>query len=220
MGYEIRLSVNPAEPTRRLSITLLLVAAALFVPGCRSSSPQTPSGESIVVTSPNAGRVERLFANEGAKVSAGTLLIELSPETAPTAAGTPSSNPDGIAVRDLQSAERDVEAARTEVVRREAEVQRLSPLVASGQATQAELDGARAQYEQAQKRLQAAQDAVQAARSALDRAREPREGPSPTPAKTDTIEIRAPVSGTLTLVAPRIGDRIIAGQALATIRKD
>jgi cobalt-zinc-cadmium efflux system membrane fusion protein len=197
------------------------LACLLDLTSCRSTgTDQASANETVVVKAPAAGQIQRLLISEGTRVDAGAPLMELAPESTPTASGTPSESTETRAAKDLIAAERSVETARAEVVRNEANVQRLTPLVAAGQATQAELDGAQAQYQQAQQRFRGAQDAARAARGNLDTSRQPGTMPpdSPSPNETKTISVPAPVAGIVTVIAGRVGDRVIVGQPLATIR--
>jgi membrane fusion protein (multidrug efflux system) len=132
-------------------------------------------------------------------------------------------DPQARAARNIQASNAEVEAARAEVVRTEIEVQRLTPLVAGGQATQAELDGARAQYERAQQRFQKTQESAQGAQSGLVAARQQAQNASNTPRPQPAEQIvtaRASAAGKVTVINAQVGQRVIAGQALATLRAD
>src|SRR5436190_22571248 len=130
-----------------LRYTLIIVAASwavLALPACRDTSSESHSStlESVLVTSPTAGKVSRLLVSEGVQVNAGAPIIELVIDSTGAPISTPAPNSETIAVDSVQSADREVDSARSEVVRNEANVQRLTPLVAGGEASQAELDGA------------------------------------------------------------------------------
>jgi membrane fusion protein (multidrug efflux system) len=122
--------------------------------------------------------------------------------------------------KNIGTAQAGIETARAEAVRAEVEVQRLTPLVASGDAPQAQLDGARAEYERAQRRLQEAQGAAQNAQSGLVAARrQPQNATATTAAPAERIVSAAATSaGTVSVVSARVGDRVTAGQPLATLR--
>ncbi|MGA9996507.1 MAG: hypothetical protein WBP93_13910, partial [Pyrinomonadaceae bacterium] len=139
----------------------------------------------------------------------------------PVAAATPGESADAQAARNLKAAGAEIEAARAEVVRHEAEVQRLTPLVASGQASQAELDGERALYERAQQRLQKAKDAEASAQTGLIAARQPNRNQASSVAtapREQIVTANASSAGTVRIISARVGDRVTAGQPLATLR--
>ncbi|MDX6271671.1 MAG: hypothetical protein QOD28_2894, partial [Acidobacteriota bacterium] len=122
--------------------------------------------------------------------------------------------------RNIDAAQARIEAARAETVRAEVEVQRLTPLVAAGDAQQAQLDGARAEYERAQRRLQEAQGAAQDAQSGLVAARRQPQtnAPAPVAPAEQIVAAEATSAGTVSVVSARVGDRVTAGQPLATLR--
>lgn len=204
--------------------TILLLLFVCAVTACHSSNDANSSAGVIVVSAPAAGVVRRVLVSEGAKVEAGTPIVEIAVQMeTPVAAPTPGESADAQAVRNLKSASAEIEAARAEVVRHEAEVQRLTPLVASGQASQAELDGERALYERAQQRLQKAKDAEAGAQTGLIAARQPgrNQASSTTVAPREQIvTANASSAGTVRIISARIGDKVQAGQPLATLRSD
>jgi outer membrane protein TolC len=139
------------------------------------------------------------------------------------ASSTPTPGTDQRQVRaglSVQAAQAEVESARTEVVRHEVELQRQTSLVSSGQASQADVDGERALYEQASQRLEKAKAAVQEAQSGLIAARQPASNfPNTPPVPIEQIvAARASNGGTVSVLNTRVGERVVAGQPLATIR--
>jgi multidrug resistance efflux pump len=120
----------------------------------------------------------------------------------------------------VQAAQAEIEAARTEVVRHEVELQRVTSLVSSGQASQGDLDGERALYERAQQRLQRAKTAAQDAHSGLIAARQQSLNSSlATSSPIEQIVVaRSSGAGTVSALNARIGERVVVGQPLATIR--
>ena len=175
----------------------------------------------IVVNAPAAGEIRRVFAREGMEVVEGQPIAEIAIQ--PAAQSAPSTGADERQARaglTIQAAQAEVEAARTEVMRHEVEVQRLTPLVSSGQASQGDLDGERALYERAEQRLQRAKSAAQQAQSGLVVARQQSFNSSiatPSPAE-QVVAVRASGAGTVSALNTRIGERVVAGQPLATIR--
>ncbi|HEV2707828.1 MAG TPA: hypothetical protein VGV59_18050 [Pyrinomonadaceae bacterium] len=210
---------------RRTTLALLslaLVALSSVACGSRAGSEGQTASNVIIVNAPTAGEVRRVLAREGMAVAKGDPVIEIVVRD--QAATMPrAEDPVARAGQSVRAAESEVEAARAEVVRAEVEVQRLAPLVAGGQASQGELDGARALYERAQQRLRQAQDASRDAQSGLVAARQPR-AVSPaaaTPAPSEHIVYaRATTAGTVSVLSAREGDRVAAGQPLATLRAD
>lgn len=206
---------------------LLLLLAGLTA--CGAGGERSKGGDArgvVVVNAPAAGVVRRVLVNEGAAVGEGDAVVEIVVRSEQQQQGGPPSSPtpDPVAraAQAIQSSESEIEAARSEVVRAEVEVQRLTPLVAAGQAPQGQLDGARAGYELAQQRLQRAQSAAQSAQGGLVAARQQALNPSrPAAPATPTEQVvaaRASAAGTVSVVSVRPGDRVTAGQPLATLR--
>ena len=200
----------------------LAVIFLIALVACQACSRGENSARGIiVVNAPAAGEIRRVLAREGMEVVEGQPIAEIavySPaQSAPTTGTNAMQTRPSIS---LQAAEAEVEAARTEVVRYEVEVQRLTPLVSSGLASQGDLDGARALYERAQQRLQRAKTAVQLAQSELLAAQQRSlNSTTATPSPVEQIVvIRASGAGTVAALNARIGERVVAGQPLATIR--
>jgi multidrug resistance efflux pump len=210
---------------RALPAFALLVASAC---GSRPAGDSEGAAGIIVVNAPAAGVVRRVLAGEGAHVLEDAPVVEIavSIEGAGAARAQATEDPQARAARGVTAAQTEIDAARAEVVRTEVEVQRLTPLVASGAATQGELDGARAQYDRAQQRFRRAQDAAQGAQSGLIAARQPAfnsQGATATVAATPAERIvaaQASSAGTVSVMSVRVGDRVTAGQPLATLRAD
>jgi biotin carboxyl carrier protein len=108
------------------------------------------------------------------------------------------------------------------VIRKEVEVQRLTQLVASNDAPQAQLDGARAEFERAQRRLQQAQSSAQSAQSGIATARQQSQKSSTTTQtfSEQIVAARASSAGTVSVVNAQVGQRVTAGQPLATLRAE
>ena len=204
------------------AFTIVMLAALL---ACRSqvSSDETDARPIIIVNAPAAGEIRRVLVSEGMSVNKDAPIVEIIVRTeAPNTPQAQTEDPQARAARNIQASKAEVEAARAEVVRTEVEVQRLTPLVATNQATQAELDGARAQYERAQQRFQKAQESAQGAQSGLVAARQQSQNSSnATLRPTEQVVVaRATSGGKVTVINAQVGQRVAAGQALATLRAD
>jgi membrane fusion protein len=198
---------------------LVLFVGVVALQACTGGAE--PTQGIVIVSAPEAGVIRRVLVREGMEVVEGQAIAELA--IAAPAQSEPTPAPDqkqSSAAINLQSTQAEIEAARSEVVRHEVEVQRLTPLVAAGQASQGELDGERALYERAQQRLQKAKTAAQQAQSGLVSARQQSHNSPIAPASPaeQIVVIRASSAGTVSPVNARIGERVILGQPLATIR--
>jgi multidrug resistance efflux pump len=208
---------------RAYSVLALLVTSLLLTSCSRSSDNSNGDSNVSVVNSPAAGVVKRILVAEGVRVNAGTPIVEITVQTAgPVAAPKPGENAETQAVRSYKAADAEVEAARAEAVRHEAEVARLTPLVASGEAPQGQLDGERSLYEQAQRRLQQAQEARRAAEGGLIAARQPGQAQTTNapPPREETVPAIATSPGVVSVIGVRVGERVTAGQPVATVRGD
>lgn len=217
----------PSSPLLARKLKTALYGFALVVSSaaaCQSSGGKEETARGIIiVNAPAAGEVRRVLVREGMVVGAGTPVVEIAVRTEAGNAPQPRPAEDPVtrAGRNIGAAQAGIDAARAEAVRAEVEVQRLTPLVASGDVPQAQLDGARAVYERAQRRLQEAQTSAQDAQSGLVAARQqPRNATVPAtvaPAE-QIVTAQATSGGTVSVVNTRVGDRVIAGQPLATLR--
>ncbi|MBA3320912.1 MAG: hypothetical protein H0T45_05630 [Pyrinomonadaceae bacterium] len=221
----------PRWAVLRTGPLLLLTGALVVFAACQSSGDDNETDVArgiVIVNAPAAGEVRRVFVREGMTVSAGAPVVEIAVRTE-TPGGVPppgpTEDPQARARRGIATAQEGIEAARTEVVRTEVEVQRLTPLAASGDVPQAQLDGARAQYERAQQQLRRAQASAQDAQSGLVAARQqPQQFPNSvatTPSPSERLVMAAtPSAGTVSAINARVGDRVTAGQPLATLRDE
>ena len=203
-------------------LKVLALAALTVSSACQSQT--SGGGDSrgvIIVNAPATGEVRRVFVREGVPVNEGAPIVEIAVRTeVPNAPQPQAEDPQARAARDIRSSQAAVEAARADVVRKEVEVQRLSSLVATGDAPQAQLDGARAEFEQAQRRLQQAQSSAQSAQTGIATARQQAQNQT-TPAQTfseQLVTARASSAGTLSVINAKVGDKVTAGQPLATLR--
>jgi multidrug resistance efflux pump len=215
-------------PVSKLKDALCALAIAMLALSSSCQSNESRSGNEtrgiIVVNAPVAGEVRRVLVREGMNVNEGAAIVEIAVKTeTPLVTPSPGESAETRAARNFKAADAEIEAARAEAVRHQAEVERLTPLAASGEAPQGQLDGERALFERAQQRLQRAQDAKRSAETGLLSARQPdrNQGGQPPPAPLEqTVEARATSSGTVSAVSARVGDRVVAGQPLATLRAD
>jgi multidrug resistance efflux pump len=211
---------NDVRSVRASLVCVALAVALIHASGCSSrTSDEGAAAGIVVVNAPVTGEVRRVLVSEGAHVSEGAAIVEIAVRDERAAAPQPTEDQQSRAARGVTAAQGEIDAARAEVVRTEVEVERLTPLVAAGQATQGELDGARARYYQAQQRFQRAQEAAQSAQSGLIASRQQTTTTQATPTER-IVAARATSAGTLTVLNARIGERVAAGQPLATLRAD
>ncbi len=208
-----------------LMLYALALAALLASSACQSGGGTTGGGDArgiIIVNAPAAGEVRRVIAREGMTVNEGAPLVEIAVrDERATATPSPGESAETRAVRNFKAADAEIEAARAEAVRHEAEVQRLTPLVASGEASPAQLEGERALYERAQQRLRQAQDAKRSAETGLLAARQPGQNQNSAAAPLPSeriITANASAAGTVSVINARVGQKVTAGQPLATLR--
>jgi multidrug resistance efflux pump len=194
---------------------------ALCALGACAGGKDEASRSLVIVNAPATGEVRRVLVSEGMVVNEGTPVVEIAVRTeAQSAPQAKTEDPVERAGKNIGAAQAGIEAARAGAVRAEVEVQRLTALVASGDAPQAQLDAARAEYERAQRRLQEAQGAAAEAQSGLVAARRQPQNTSAAPVAPAEriVAAEATSAGTVSVVSARVGDRVTAGQPLATLR--
>jgi multidrug efflux pump subunit AcrA (membrane-fusion protein) len=212
----------------RLVVSILALLTTLLLFACQSGTPTSGSDGRgiIIVNAPANGEVRRVLAREGMTVTEGQPIVEIAvKEEGPAPTPSPGESAEARAVRNFKAADAEIEAARAEAVQHEAEVQRLTPLVANGEASQAQLEGERALYERAQQRLQKAQDTKRNAETGLLASRQPGQQQNPgitaPPAPRERIvTANASSAGTVSVISARVGQKVISGQPLATMRAD
>ena len=196
------------------SLLLFGVAGAACRPGVRSGG--TPPGL-VVVNAPAAGEVRRVLVGEGALVSEGAAVVEIA-----VAEGRPGpargEDPAARARSAVRGARGEVAAAEAEVGRASVEAQRVESLVAAGAAPRAQLDAARAQYQQAQERLERLREAAQSAQdNFVAQEGSARRGAGDGGPPERIVAARATSAGEVRAVSVRPGQRVSAGQPLATV---
>ena len=218
-------TLSPPSAKRRVAFYALALVMLFASSACQSrvSRDESEARGIIIVNAPATGEVRRVLVREGMPVNKGAPIVEIAVRTEGLSVPqSPAEDPQARAVRNIESANAEIEAARAEVVRHEVEVQRLTPLVAAGNASQAQLDGERALYEQAQQRLQRAQGAAQGAQAGLIAARQQSRNAKPAAAipTEQIVSAAASSAGTVTAINARVGERVTAGQPLATLRTE
>jgi multidrug efflux pump subunit AcrA (membrane-fusion protein) len=214
-------SAPSSSRARKFRVALSGIALATLAALAACAGGKDEARGIIIVNAPVAGEVRRVLVREGMVVNEGTPIVEIAVRTeARNVPQTKEEDPVARAGKNIGAAQAGIEAARAEAVRAEVEVQRLTPLVASGDASPAQLDGARAEYERAQRRLQDAQGAAQDAQSGLVAARRQRQNATAAPVvpTEQIVAAEATSAGTVSVVSARVGDRVTAGQPLATLR--
>ncbi|HEY0375835.1 MAG TPA: hypothetical protein VGC87_02665 [Pyrinomonadaceae bacterium] len=220
-------TLSSGPTSKRKRVLRVMACAALFAvsPACgsgSSSGDESAARGIVVVNAPAAGEVRRVIAREGTSVTEGAPIVEIAVLTeGPRPTPSPGESAEARAAGSFRAADAEIEAARAEVVRHDAEVRRLTPLVASGEAPQAQLDAERSLYERAQQRLQQAQDAKQRAEGDLRVSRQPGQnqtGTAAPPPREQLVTAVASSAGTVSVVNVRVGERVKAGQPLATLR--
>lgn len=220
----MRLESKPARSVERARWLLELLSLCLFVAAvaaCRSSgSGEKPRGL-VVVNATATGVVRRVLASEGAAVNENAVILEIAAEPEMRAPQQPQADDSQARAQATSAiAQREIQANEAEVERAAVEVQRIQSLVASGAVSQAQLDAARAQYQQAQEKLQRAKEAAQSAqRNLIAQQGRAQTQPPPHPAE-QIIAVHVPSSGVVRVISVRAGERVTAGQPIATITSD
>jgi multidrug efflux pump subunit AcrA (membrane-fusion protein) len=229
MGYSVYFLSSLIKPrsAARTFFAFTLAAPgflilAIVLAGCRAK-PASTKGELsnlIILSAPSSGIVQRVLVGEGVFVHGGAPVIEIAIDAPPVPA---------TRERDVQrEARAQAQAARkgtarelqTEVERASVEVQRMESLVVQNGAPPAQLDAARAVYQQAQERLQQAQAGGGSfPATSLNEPRGALAGEN-LAAQRATAFVRATASGNVRVVNVRAGQRVAAGQPVATIARE
>ncbi len=199
---------------KRRAIFSLALIAFIANAACRSKNANDAAAGLIVVKAPATGEVRRVLVSEGAAVTEGAAIIEIAVKPDAPVAADDRADDQARARNQVGAAQKEIADAEAEANRAAVEVQRVEPLVRSGAAPQAQLDAARAVYQQAQERLARARDR---AASAQIGASIPQQNRSAPPVQENVIAVRVPQSGTVRVLATRVGQRVAAGQTIATL---
>lgn len=207
-----------SRATRARSLALILAITLLSLvmnAACRSSNKNEAPAGLVVVKATATGEVRRVLVSEGAAVNEGAAIIEIAVKVDAPAAEQDRAGEQERARAALDAAQREIAAAEAEVSRTSVEVQRVEQLVRAGAAPQAQLDAARAQYQQAQERVERVRDIARNAQTGVVSGQENR---SSTITQGERIVgVTVPASGTVRVISARVGQRVTAGQAIATL---
>jgi multidrug resistance efflux pump len=205
-----------AIQARSFGVMLALTLLTLVMnAACRSSNRNETPADLVIVKATAAGEVRRVLVSEGAAVNEGAPVIEIAVKVDAPADEQNKAEGQEQARAALDAAQREIADAEAEVSRTSVEVQRVESLVRAGAAPQAQLDAARAQYQQAQERVERVRDSARSAQTGIVSRQENRS--STTMQGERIIGVPAPASGTIRVISARVGQRVTAGQAIATM---
>lgn len=189
----------------RGQMILLVVLAMLVTAACSRSA--TEQNRDVAVNAPASGVVRRILVSEGAAVEKDAAIIEIALEPERARAAQPNDTNTNQAER---AAKMNLASAEGEANRTTAELRRIEPLVKRGLASRAELDKARAQALDARERLELAREKAHSA--AADRNQ-----PASIAVKEEIVTVRVPVAGTVRVLNVQAGQKLVAGQPVATV---
>jgi biotin carboxyl carrier protein len=196
---------------KRLKRSLSLLLLAAWCASCHADH-ENASNALVVVNAPQSGTVRRVLTSENVDVPKDAVLIEISVPDNPT---NPVNNirPPEAATPDPEKA---IAAAQRDLERAAVEVQRVESLVASNSAPPSQLDAARVQYQRAQERLDQLRRGppIPSAKTVSPENENPTQSSQTT---ENIISVRAPVTGNVRVISVRTGQRVRAGQPVATL---
>jgi RND family efflux transporter MFP subunit len=176
------------------------------------------------------GQVTRIYVSPGQSVSAGDLIVELSPDRSQAELGAARANVGAAQAllansrAQVRAAEANLVSAQSEVRLQEDELERFQFLVTEGAQSQQELDIVRRNYEAAIASRDAAQDQVEAAVAAEAQAEA---ALSQAQAEADAVQtdfedtqIAAPIDGVVGDFPIKLGDFVEVGDELTTITQN
>ncbi len=211
---------SPEIPYLLMGVCALLIFCLLIATSaCRSSNESDQPADLMAVKSPVTGEVRRILVGEGLPVNEGAAILEIAVKEVTDNTGQGQAGAEASARSALAAAQKEIADAESDSARAAVEVQRVQSLVATGAAPQSQLDAANAQYQQAQERLQRVRERAQSAQRVLT-TREGSPANQPPPAQEKIIEVRVPSSGVLRVLNARVGQRVTAGQTIATLSKN
>jgi HlyD family secretion protein len=183
-------------------IIALVIALVVTQTASRRSDRElsgTMEAYEVQLTSKVTARVIEVRCEEGKQVAAGDTLMRLDDADYRNAALAAQAQ--------VQAAEAGLSAATSRAKLAETSLTRVEKLYAGGNLTRQEIDRARSDATAARDALAAAGTAVDAARAQHDIAQ----------ARMNDCAVVAPVSGTVSAVAFRIGETVLAGSVPITI---
>lgn len=183
-------------------IAALVIALVVTQTGRRRSDNElsgTIEAYEVQLTSKVTARVIEVRCEEGKPVNAGDTLMRLDDADYRNA---------GLAAQaQVQAAEAGLSAATSRAGLAETSLERVEKLYAGGNLTRQEIDRARSDATAARDELAAAGTTVDAARAQHDVAQ----------ARMNDCTVVAPVAGTVSAVAFRLGETVLAGSVPVTI---
>jgi len=232
---------------RRYTVAVLLALAAtvailaFLVLGSHVSAPLAPGvveATEIKIAPEISGRLARLAVTPGQSVHKGDALAELSsPELEAALILAKAELGEARAVRDrvyvgprqeqVDVLQRSIETAKANLLYTQEQFARIAKLAAEGISSHQDLDKAAAQVGSARANLQAAEEEYEAARlgpTAEQRAVADAEvakaaaAVSVVAARVTKLRVFAPADGTIVLLVAELGEAIIPGQPVMTLR--
>jgi len=187
-----------------VAVVIVALVAALVVSrgsGSRGDSELSGTIEAyeVQVTSKVTARVVAVRCEEGQTVKAGDTLMLLDDSDYRNAALAAKAQ--------MQAAQANLSAATSKVGLAESSLARLERLFAAGNLTRQEIDRTRSEASAARDLLSAARTAVDAARAQADIAQ----------ARVNDCTVLAPVGGSISTVAFRTGETVLAGSSPVSI---
>lgn len=232
----------PANARRRRA--LLILAAILVIAGLawlayyllvarwhESTDDAYVQGDIVSITPQTAGTVVAIHAEDGMRVKAGQVLVQLDPNDAEVAYAQAVANL-ASTVRQVRGLYSSVDAAQAEIAARQvavaqarADVERRSGLVASGAVSAEELAHARAQLQAAEAALAASQGQLSRNRALVDAttvANQPQVQAAAAQLRQaylarERVAIIAPVDGYVAKRSVQLGQRVQPGAALMAV---
>lgn len=234
----------PAPARNRRRRALLILALVIAVAGIawaawfllvarwhESTDDAYAHGNVVAITPQVAGTVVSIGADDGMRVEAGQVLVQLDPNDAQVAYDQAVANLAATVrqVRGLYSAvesgEAELAAQRVAVTRARADVARREGLVASGAVSAEELAHARTQLDAAEAALSASRGQLSRSRALVDEttiARQPQVQAAAAQLRQAWLNLQraqivAPVSGHVARRSVQLGERVQPGAALMTV---
>lgn len=193
-------------------IALLCFASFAACQSREQASENSAPANLVIINSPVAGTVRRVFARERMTIEKDEPLFEIAVDVAlPSPPSSSSSDSHAELERARQIEQQRATQVQDAKERAAVEVARVEALVREGSVPQSQLDAARAEYQRAQQQSQNAPVAMTPFAT-------------PTPAAPENIEqtiiVRATHAGSLRVISVRARDRVNANQSVATIAVD